>query len=110
MSTTSIGRDAEELVAQKLQADGHKIVSLNWRTRWCEIDIVSTNKKCAYFTEVKYRGSNDWGGGLEYITKKKLRQMKFAAEFWLSDNKWKGESILQAAEVDSTNSINLVEL
>ncbi len=95
MSTTASGREAEELVAQYLEKSGHKIVALNWRTRWCEIDIVSKDKSCVYFTEVKYRSSSDWGSGLEYITPKKLRQMHFAAEFWLSENKWKKESQLQ---------------
>lgn len=35
-----------------------------------------------YFTEVKYRKKPDQGGGLAAITKTKLRQMKFAAEYY----------------------------
>ncbi len=110
MSTTSAGREAEGLVAQYLGKQGHKIVSLNWRTRWCEIDIVSKDRNCIYFTEVKYRSSSDWGYGLDYITPKKLKQMHFAAEFWLTENKWTKDSLLQAAEVDTKGQINLVEL
>jgi uncharacterized protein (TIGR00252 family) len=110
MSTTSTGRDAEELVAAYLQKQGHKIVAMNWRTRWCEIDIVSKDKKCVYFTEVKYRSSSKWGGGFDYIGPKKLKQMKFAAEFWLADNNWKKEALLQAAEVNSECQIKVVEL
>jgi uncharacterized protein (TIGR00252 family) len=110
VSTTSIGREAEELVAEELQKRGHSIVDMNWRTRWCEIDIVSKDKKCVYFTEVKYRGSDGWGSGFDYITTKKLKQMRFAAEFWLSDNKWRGEAVLLAAEVDSNAVIDIREL
>ena len=110
MTTTSSGRQAEELVAQHLQADGHTIVGMNWRIRWCEIDIVSTTKDCVFFTEVKYRSSSAWGDGFDYITPKKLNQMHFAAEFWLTQNKWTKESQLLAAEVDAGKSINLVEL
>lgn len=110
MSTTSIGRGAEELVAAYLKDKGHKIVTLNWRTRWCEIDVVSTGKKCVYFTEVKYRSSTDWGGGFDYIGQKKLKQMQFAAEFWLSENKWTNESVLQAAEVNSNGNISVIEI
>lgn len=110
MSTTKTGREAEGLVAEYLKKQGHKIVTLNWRTRWCEIDIVSRYGDCVYFTEVKYRSSPEWGSGLDYITPKKLRQMRFAAEFWLSDNKWQQDSVLQAAEVDSEGAIQLVEL
>ena len=110
MNTTSVGREAEELVAEMLKKNGHKVVALNWRTRWCEIDIVSKDKKCVYFTEVKYRSSDEWGGGFDYIGAKKLRQMQFAAEFWLSDNKWRKKSLLQAAEVNNNREINLIEL
>ena len=110
MSTTDEGRNAEKYVSEYLTTLKHKIVSLNWRTRWCEIDIVSTKKNCVYFTEVKYRSNDSWGGGLEYITHKKLKQMKFAAEFWLHENKWNGQVSLQAAEVDNQSNINLIEL
>ena len=109
-STTSIGRDAELRVANYLKKQKHKILALNWRTRWCEIDIVSSNKKCVYFTEVKYRSSDAWGAGLDYITEKKLKQMRFAAEFWLANQDWTGDSVLQAAEVSISGSIYIVEL
>ena len=85
-------------------------MAMNWRTRWCEIDIVSKDRKCVYFTEVKYRSSDRQGTGFDYITPKKLKQMSFAAEFWLAENKWTKESLLQAAEVNSGNDVEIVEL
>ena len=110
MSTTSSGREAEVKVAKLLESQGHKVLSLNWRTRWCEIDIVSTRKSTVYFTEVKYRSSQDWGGGLDYITDKKLRQIRFSAEFWIHETRWKGDAVLQGAEVDENYEINIVEI
>jgi uncharacterized protein (TIGR00252 family) len=110
MSTTQSGRDAEEQVTEHLKNENHKIVALNWRTRWCEIDVVSKTKYCVYFTEVKYRSSTAWGDGFSYITPKKLSQMKFAAEMWLHDNNWTQESQLQAASVDEQGNIEVIEL
>jgi len=110
MNTTDIGKNAEELVANQLKYDGHKIDYMNWRTRWCEIDIVSINKSCVYFTEVKFRNSNTWGDGFSYITPKKLKQMKFAAEMWISDKNWQGEAALQGASVDGEGNIEIIEL
>lgn len=98
-STTEIGSSAETLVANYLKEHKHSVLALNWRTRWCEIDIVSKKDQVVYFTEVKYRKVNTWGSGLEAITNNKLKQMKFAAEIWLSNNKWSGEARLQAAAV-----------
>jgi uncharacterized protein (TIGR00252 family) len=110
MNTTKLGKDAEEIVANLLKNNKHKIIALNWRTRWCEIDIVSVKEKCVYFTEVKYRSSESWGEGLDYITDKKLRQMKFAAEFWLQDNNWKGEALMQGASVNDNLDVEIIEI
>ena len=110
MSTTSDGRTAEQCVARELERLGHTVVTMNWRTRWCEIDIVSTHKKVVYFTEVKFRSSTDWGGGLEYVLSKKLRQMQFAAELWLHQSAWKGEAQLQVAAVGPDQEIEFVEV
>jgi uncharacterized protein (TIGR00252 family) len=110
MSSTDTGREAEKHVANLLIEQGHKIVELNWRTRWCEIDIVSKTKDCVYFTEVKYRASDAWGDGFSYITPAKLKQMKFAAELWLSANKWEGECVLQAASVDVNLKTEIIEI
>lgn len=110
MSTTDVGREAEKRVAELLKSQGHKIMEMNWRTRWCEIDIVSKTEDTVYFTEVKFRSSDSWGEGFSYITPAKLKQMRFSAELWLSNNSWEGDCILQAASVDSDFNIEIVEI
>lgn len=54
-------------------ADGHEIIERNWRTRYCEIDIVSMKDDVLWFTEVKYRKNDYFGGGLGVITAEKQR-------------------------------------
>lgn len=103
MSTTETGRKAEAAVADYLSAQGYKILEQNWRTRWCEIDIVAQRDKTTHFVEVKYRKTNSHGDGLAYITPKKLRQMAFAAEFWVAQHHWQGEYTLAAASVCGEN-------
>lgn len=110
MNTTTHGRNAEEQVSNFLKQQGHTILALNWRNRWCEIDIVSEKKSTVFFTEVKYRSSAEWGDGFAYITPKKVAQMQFAAEFWLSENNWNGDCSLQAASVDNEQQIEIVEI
>ncbi len=84
MTTRQIGDRGEQAVADWLAADGHEIIARNWRTRYCEIDIVSMKGEVLYFTEVKYRKNDDFGDGLAAITAKKQRQMRFAAELFLA--------------------------
>ena len=84
MTTRQIGDKGEQAAADWLTVRGHEIVARNWRTRYCEIDIVSVKGKVLYFTEVKYRKNDDFGDGLAAITAKKQRQMRFAAELFLA--------------------------
>jgi len=84
MTTRQIGDKGEQAAADWLVADGHEIIARNWRTRYCEIDIVSVKGEVLYFTEVKYRKNDDFGDGLAAITAKKQRQMRFAAELFLA--------------------------
>jgi uncharacterized protein (TIGR00252 family) len=99
MTTTETGRRAEAVAAQFLQRKGCRIIGQNWRTRWCEIDVVAERADTIYFCEVKYRQHNRQGSGLDYITPKKLQQMQFAAEFWVAKHGWSGEYQLCAIEV-----------
>ena len=99
MTTFDTGRKAETAAAEYLKRKGCAIVAQNWRTKWCEIDVIAQRDKVVYFCEVKYRRTNNQGGGLDYITPQKLQQMQRAAEGWVALSGWKGEYQLAAIEV-----------
>ena len=107
MKTTSVGRNAEAAVADYLAQSGFKILANNWRTRWCEIDIIAQKDKVVHFIEVKYRLSDSHGSGFDYITPHKLRQIKFAARFWAAQNDWDGDYRIFAAEVSGPGFENI---
>jgi len=83
ITTKKIGDDAEDVVTKHLVSKGHVILERNWKTKFCEIDIVSLKSNTLYFTEVKYRKTQMQGGGIASVTQKKQKQMKFAAEFYI---------------------------
>ena len=85
-TTRSIGDKGEDAAVEFLKRAGHVIIDRNWRTKWCEIDIISKKDENIYFTEVKYRKNDKRGSGLEAITKRKLEQMTFAANMFLQKN------------------------
>lgn len=99
VSSTADGKRAEKATGTYLEERGYKIRDYNWRTRFCEIDIVAEKAGVIHFVEVKYRANDKQGSGLEYVTKQKLRQMAFAAEVWVQANEWAGDYCLAAAEV-----------
>lgn len=103
MSAVATGRHAEAVAAAFLQTKGCEVVAQNWRTRWCEIDIVAARGSVVYFCEVKYRRTLGHGSGLEYITPKKLSRMRFAAASWVHAHGWRGAYELCAIEVSGTD-------
>lgn len=109
MTNYTTGHDAEKQAAEYMKQQGYKIVELNWKTKYCEIDIVAQKDKIMYFTEVKYRKSNTFGSGFDYITPKKLKQMTFAAEMWVSNHSWEGDYQLVALAIDGSD-IDFIEL
>ncbi len=95
------GHRAETVAARYLQAQGYKVYALNWRNRRAEIDIVAGRPGSGepVFVEVKYRRTSHQGGGLDYITPTKLRQMRFAAELWTAQHHYAGGYALAAIEL-----------
>jgi len=103
MTTFDTGRKAEAAAAAFLVRKGCTIVAQNWRTPRCEIDIIAERDGVVYLCEVKYRCTNSFGSGIEYITPKKLQQMQFAASVWVHVHGWRGEYQLCAIEVSGAN-------
>ena len=106
-TTRAIGDAGEQTAADWLAADGHEIIARNWRTRYCEIDIVSMKDGTLYFIEVKYRKNDDFGGGLAAITAKKQQQMRFAAELFIAKHpQYEGRDMrMLAVAVDESQGI-----
>ncbi|HET7629818.1 MAG TPA: ribonuclease HII [Candidatus Saccharimonadales bacterium] len=93
------GQLAETVAADYLKRRRFKVLDRNWKTRWCEIDIVAENQGKIWLVEVKYRSSDRQGSGLDYITTKKLERMRLAARFWQHSNGHSGDIGLAAIEV-----------
>lgn len=110
LTSKRIGDLAENAASEYLVRHGHKILDRNWKTKYCEIDIVSQKNDTIYFTEVKYRKKPDQGGGLSAITPKKLRQMKFAAEFYVLSNQISDINLRLVAMALSGQPPEVVEL
>ncbi|MBR2726141.1 ribonuclease HII [Candidatus Saccharibacteria bacterium] len=86
-NTTMIGNRAEEKVVEYLERLEHQVIARNFKTKICEIDIISVRGEKIYFTEVKYRKNDNYGGGVAAIDKKKLEKMKVGVEMFLKYKK-----------------------
>lgn len=82
-TTKSIGDLGENAAAAELVRQGHVILDRNWKTKMCEIDIVSRKNDTVYFVEVKHRKNSKHGDGLAAVTSKKVQRMTFAAKLYI---------------------------
>lgn len=104
-TTKAKGDHAEQTVADFLLSNNHTIVARNWRTKYCEIDIISQKNQTLYFTEVKYRKNSQKITGQDAVDSKKLRQMHFAAKYYLSNTNQSFSARLAVADVFGENYI-----
>lgn len=102
-SSFDIGRRAEQAACEYLIRQGCTVIAQNWRTPWCEIDIVAFRDNTIYFCEVKYRRSDAFGSGIDYITPWKLQRMAQAAIRWVHYRRWQGPYQLAAIEVSGAD-------
>lgn len=111
MTNYSAGHDAEKVAAKYLETHGYKIVALNWKHARAEIDIVAEKKhyvkahRYLVFFEVKYRRTSDQGRGYDYITPRKIAQMRFAADLYVAERGYTGEYMLGAIEISGEKYI-----
>lgn len=106
----SLGNEAEMKVSDWLVGQGFTITERNWKTKWCEIDIIADKGDVRYFVEVKYRSRPNQGGGMEAITPTKLKQMKFAADLYATRHTSNRQLALAAVSINAQDHIELVEI
>ena len=111
MTNYSAGHKAEKVAAQYLQKHGYKIIALSWRRVRAEIDFVAEKKhyleaqRYLVFFEVKYRRTSNQGCGYDYITSRKIAQMRFAADLYVAEQGYTGEYMLGAIEISGEEYI-----
>ena len=109
-TSASLGSDAEGRVADWLKTQNFTIKEQNWKTKWCEIDIIAEKGQTRYFIEVKYRSSDTQGGGMAAVTPKKLQQMRFAAELYSAGHTTTNYLRLAVIVADKTNQFALIKV
>ncbi len=71
----SLGALGEDLAAGRLKRLGYRIVERNYRCALGELDCVAVKGGTLVFLEVKTRRSDEFGGPLEAVDRKKRRKM-----------------------------------
>ena len=78
----SVGASHEELAADYLKREGYKILCMNFRSYFGEIDIVAMDGDVLVFCEVKYRSRAAAGAPWEAVNIRKQERICRTADFY----------------------------
>ncbi|MBW4061596.1 YraN family protein [Candidatus Saccharibacteria bacterium] len=90
MSSAERGQQAVTLAARFLESRDLEIIERNWRTRYCELDLIASGGEVVHFVAVKYRSDPGYGGGLDSITAAKQTRLTRAALAWCHQHHYSG--------------------
>ncbi len=80
------GQLAEQQAIQLLRANGLKLITRNFHSRYGEIDIIMRSSSNIIFCEVKMRTHTKFGSPLEFVTYSKQRKIINTAHIFLQQN------------------------
>lgn len=83
-----IGSFGEALARDYLISKGYKILNINFRNKFGEIDIICKKNNLLIFCEIKSRYSNSFGSPIESITCYKQKQIIKLSELYLISKKY----------------------
>lgn len=104
-----VGAWGESLAGEYLRKKRYKIVAVNYRTRYGEIDLIVADRKYLVFVEVKLRKSANFARAAEFVDLKKQNKLKITAEFYLSQFPTKLQPRFDVIEIYAPDGISTIE-
>lgn len=81
-----VGAWGEQLAAEYLRKKKYKLVAMNYRCRYGEIDLIVSNRTSLVFVEVKLRKSSKFANAADFVDFYKQNRLRITAEDYLSMN------------------------
>ena len=103
------GVEGEKAAVQYLLKKGYKIIDVNWRYNYKEIDIIARQDDEMVFVEVKTRASTAFELPKEAVTKKKMKNLVFAADAYLQIKEIELESRFDIISVLANDGYRIME-
>lgn len=82
-----VGKKGEDRAAAYIHEKGYRLVEMNYRKNYTEIDLIATKDNTLVFFEVKTRISGAYGTPFEAITKDKINNLVRTAQLYQAYNK-----------------------
>ena len=99
-----LGRYGEALAAEYLRKKGCRILGMNYRTRFGEIDVIGADRRYVGF--VKLRKNAAFAEAREFVTFAKRQKLAAAAEEWLQKNPQKLQPRFDVIEIYAPDGVD----
>ena len=84
MTVKPIGQYWEQRAEHFLMQQGLDLIARNFSTSFGEIDLIMRDAQHVAFIEVRYRGTDRFGGAIHSVTAAKQRKLKRCAALFVS--------------------------
>lgn len=81
-----LGKEIENLAGAYLKQQGLKLVTVNYRCKMGEVDLIMWDSEILVFIEVRFRRNANYGDGVATINSSKQRRIKKAAVHYLQQH------------------------
>ncbi|MEG1782132.1 MAG: YraN family protein [Oscillospiraceae bacterium] len=113
MEKRLIGALGENLVAERYALQGYELLTMNYHSRFGEIDIIAQKGETIVFIEVKTRKNDHFSSAASAVTYAKQQKIKTTALFYLQSHSIENGIVrFDVAEVYSADInpvINIIE-
>lgn len=106
MNTKLQGRWGEALALEYLKKKNYSAVSMGYRTRFGEIDVIVKNNAYIVFAEVKLRKNDDFAEAREFVGQKKQERLRKTAALWLAQHDTTLQPRFDVIEIYASDGIN----
>lgn len=86
-----LGKEGEVKASKYLINKGLNILHSNWKSGYCEIDIIAKDQNMLVIVEVKTRSSDHFGNPSDAVKSNKHRNLFKATEEYISQSGFEGE-------------------
>jgi len=101
-----VGAWGESVAWEYLRKKKYKLVAVNYRTRYGEIDLIVSDRKYLVFVEVKSRKSANFARAAEFVNYHKQNRLRATAEIFLAQYPTNLQPRFDVIEVYAPQGVN----
>ena len=103
------GDRSEQLACNYLEKQGLQLIDKNFRCKYGELDLIMRDDKALIIVEVRFRKSNQFGGAIESISRKKQSRIIATTQYYLSTHRVDSSIRFDVIAMSNDNDINWIK-